>query len=91
VIGDYHRRLGAALTVPSDSWVEPADDLVETLTRLSRGANLVVLGAPSHRFHLVTDLADSIAEGVDCPALLVHTPLHERPSLRQRVILRFIS
>lgn len=91
LIGDYHRRLGDLLTVPCDSWVEPAEDLVGTLTRLSRGANLVILGAPSHRFHVVMDLADSIAEAVDCPALLVHTPLFERPSLPRRLIEQFIS
>jgi nucleotide-binding universal stress UspA family protein len=90
-IGDYHRRLGETLDVPWDSWVEPAEDLVETLTWLSRGANLVILGAPSHRFHQVTDLADRIAESVDCPALLVHTPRHERPSLARRLIERLIS
>jgi hypothetical protein len=90
-IGDYHRKLIETLDVPADSWVEAAEDLVETLTRLSRGANLVVLGAPSHRFHLVTDLADRIAEGVDCPSLLVHTPVFEQLSLRRRMIERFIS
>lgn len=51
----------------------------------------MILGAPSHRFHVVMDLADSIAEAVDCPALLVHTPLFERPSLPRRLIEQFIS
>ena len=91
LIGDYHRKLIETLDVPADSWVEAADDLVNTLTRLSRGANLVVLGAPSHRFHMVADLADRVAEAVDCPALLVHTPVHETMSLRRRLIERFIS
>jgi amino acid transporter len=78
-IHDYHEQLGAHLTVPWDDRVAPTEDLVETLTELSRGASLVILGAPSHRFHLVTDLADRIAESVDCPALLVHTPTLEQP------------
>lgn len=90
-IHDYHERLIATLDVPAESQVEAADNLVETLTRLSRGANLVVLGAPSHRFHVVTDLADRIAEGLDCPSLLVHTPVHDQMSLRRRIIEQFIS
>jgi len=90
-IHDYHERLISTLDVPVESQVEAADNLVATLSRLSRGANLVVLGAPSHRFHVVTDLADRIAEGLDCPSLLVHTPIHEQMTLRRRVIERFIS
>jgi len=82
----YHEQLGAALTVPWDDRVQPTDDLVETLTGLSRGANLVILGAPTHRFHVVTDLADKIAEAVDCPALLVHTPKLEKPGIVTRSI-----
>ena len=75
----YHEQLGDALTVPWDDRIQPTEDLVDTLTKLSRGANLVILGAPTHRFHLVEDLADRIAEAVDCPALLVHTPTLEKP------------
>jgi len=82
----YHQELGAALTVPWDDRVRPTDHLVETLTELSMGANLVILGAPTHRFHLVADLADRIAEAVDCPALIVHTPTLERPNLLTRGI-----
>ena len=52
MIEDYHRRLIETLGVPAESTVEAAADLVETITRLSTGTNLVVLGAPSHRFHL---------------------------------------
>jgi amino acid transporter len=76
----YHNELGGALTVPWDDRVRPTDHLVETLTELSIGANLVILGAPTHRFHLVADLADRIAEAVDCPALVVHSPTIERPN-----------
>lgn len=82
----YHEQLGATLTVPWDERVEPTSDLVATLTGLSRGANLVILGAPTHRFHVVTDLADSIAESIDCPALLVHTPTLEKPGVVTRTI-----
>ena len=91
LIEDYHSRLIDTLNVPAESLVEAADELVPTLTRMSRGANLVILGAPSHRFHLVADFADHVAEAVDCPALLVHTPVHEQMSWRRRMIERFIS
>ena len=86
VIHSYHDRLGSALSVPWDERVRPTEHLVETLTELSRGANLVVLGAPTHRFHIVTDLADRIAESVDCPALLVHTPDLEQPGVVTRAV-----
>jgi amino acid transporter len=83
-IVEYHQELGTKLTVPWDDRVRPTDHLVETLTELSMGANLVILGAPTHRFHLVADLADRIAEAVDCPALIIHTPTLERPNLITR-------
>lgn len=82
----YHGELGETLTVPWDDRVQPAEHLIETLTGLSRGANLVILGAPTHRFHVVTDLADSIAEAVDCPALLIHTPTLEKPGIVKRSV-----
>lgn len=87
----YHERLGSTLSVPWDDRIKPTDDLVETLTDLARGANLVVLGAPSHRLHLVADLADRIAEAVDCPALLVHTPKLEKPGPLTRAVQWFVS
>jgi hypothetical protein len=34
----------------------------------------------------VTDLADKIAENVDCPALLVHTPTLEKPGIVTRSV-----
>jgi amino acid transporter len=88
---EYHKQLGEQLTVPWDDRVKPTDHLVETLTELSIGSNLVVLGAPTHRFHLVADLADRIAEAVDCPALIVHTPRLERPNLLTRGIQWLIN
>jgi len=87
----YHEQLGEVLTVPWDDRIRPADDLVTTLTGLSRGSNLVILGAPTHRFHVVVDLADRIAESVDCPALLVHTPELEKPGPVTRAVQWFIS
>jgi hypothetical protein len=90
-IDGYHKRLIQTLGVRAESQVEAAENLVVTLTRLSRGANLVLLGAPSHRFHVATDLADRIAERLDCPALLIHTPVVETMSFGRRLIERFIS
>ncbi|MCJ7782140.1 MAG: APC family permease, partial [Acidimicrobiia bacterium] len=90
-IHKYHEQLGGTLSVPWDDRVGPTEDLVETLTELSRGANLVILGAPTHRFHLVTDLADRIAESVDCPALLVHTPTLEKPGPITRAVQWIIT
>jgi nucleotide-binding universal stress UspA family protein len=90
-IHKYHEQLGGTLSVPWDDRVGPTEDLVETLTELSRGANLVILGAPTHRFHLVADLADRIAESVDCPALLVHTPTLEKPGLITRAVQWIIT
>ncbi len=87
----YHEQLGEILTVPWDDRVSPTNDLVDTLTELSRGANLVILGAPSHRLHLVADLADRIAEAVDCPALLVHTPKLEKPGPATRAVQWLIT
>jgi len=90
-IDDYHKRLMLTLDVPVESQVEAAENLVATLARLSRGANLVLMGAPSHRFQVATDLADRIAERLDCPALLIHTPVIETMTFRRRLIERFIS
>ena len=90
-IHEYHERIGDVLTVAWDDLIRPTEDLVSTLTELSRGSNLVILGAPTHRFHVVTDLADRIAEAVDCPALLVHTPFLERPNVLVRALQWFIS
>jgi amino acid transporter/nucleotide-binding universal stress UspA family protein len=90
-IEKYHSRLIEILGIPAESVVEPANDLLPAITRLSKNASLVILGAPSHRFHLVTDLADRIAAEVKCPTLLVHTPRWENMSFWQRMIERFIS
>ncbi len=90
-IDEYHKRLMLTLGVPVESQVEAAENLVATLARLSRGANLVLMGAPSHRFQVATDLADRIAERLDCPALLIHTPVVETMTFRRRLIERFIS
>jgi hypothetical protein len=39
----------------------------------------------------VADLADRIAEAVDCPALVVHTPTLERPNILTRGIQWLIN
>jgi len=40
---------------------------------------------------MVMDLADRIAEGVDCPALLVHIPMLEKPNALVRAVQWLIS
>lgn len=89
-IADYHERLHQMIEVPTDSRIEPAGELLETLARLSRGANLVVMGAVANRFSPFADLADRIAEMVDAPALLVYAKVSARKSPLARVIEYFI-
>ncbi len=71
-IADYHERSARDDRVPTESRIEPAEELLGTFARLSRGANLVIMGAVASRFSFMTDLADRIAEMVDAPALLVY-------------------
>lgn len=74
---------------PTESRIEPAEELLGTIARLARGANLVILGAVASRFG-VSDLADRIAEMVDAPALLVYARVSARKSRLARVVEYFI-
>ncbi len=89
-IAEYHKRLHEMIDLPTESRIEPAGELLETLARLSRGANLVVMGAVATRFSIFNDLADRIAEMVDAPALLVYAKVSARKSRLARVIEYFI-
>lgn len=89
-IKDYHDHLHAMIDLPTESRIEPAEELVDTLARLSRGANLVVLGATASRFRLFSDLADRITEMMDAPALVVYANVSARKSRVSRVIEYFI-
>lgn len=89
-ITEYHDRLHDMIDLPTESRIEPAEELVNTLSRLSRGANLVVLGAVASRFRLVADLADRITEMVDAPALVVYANVSARKSILGRIIEYFI-
>jgi amino acid transporter len=85
-INEYHEHLQNLIDLPTESRVEPAEELLDTLARLSRGANLVVLGAVATRFRIFADLADRIAEMMDAPALLVYAKVSARKSLLGRII-----
>lgn len=85
-INEYHEHLQDLIELPTESRVEPAEELLVTLSRLSRGANLVILGAVATRFRIFADLADRIAEMTDAPALLVYAKVSARKSLLGRVI-----
>jgi hypothetical protein len=89
-IADYHERLHEMIAVPTESRIEPAEELLGTLARLSRGANLVIMGAVASRFSFMTDLADRIAEMVDAPALLVYARVSARKSRLARLVEYFI-
>ena len=89
-IAEYHQRLHEMITVPTESRIEPAEELLGTLARLSRGANLVIMGAVASRFSFMTDLADRIAEMVDAPALLVYAKVSARKSRIARLVEYFI-
>lgn len=89
-IAAYHERLHEMIPVPTESRIEPAEELLGTIARLSRGANLVILGAVATRLSFVSDLADRIAEMVDAPALLVYATVSARKSRLARLIEYFI-
>jgi amino acid transporter len=89
-ISEYHERLHAMIDLPTESRIEPAEELVDTLARLSRGANLVVLGAVATRFRIFHDLADRITEMLDAPALVVYANVSARKSILGRIIEYFI-
>jgi nucleotide-binding universal stress UspA family protein len=85
-IREYHERLHSMIDLPTESRIEPAEELIETLERLARGANLVVLGAVANRFQIFSDLADRIAESLDAPVLLVYAKVSAKKSLLGRII-----
>ncbi|MDJ0923703.1 MAG: amino acid permease [Acidimicrobiia bacterium] len=89
-IKEYHDHLHTMITLPTESRIEPAEELVDTLARLSRGANLVVIGAVASRFRLFADLADRITEMMDAPALVVYANLSARKTRLSRIIEYFI-
>ncbi len=89
-IREYHEHLHQMIDQPTESQIEPAEELVDTLARLSRGANLVVLGAVASRVRIFTDLADRITEMMDAPALVVYANLSAKKSRLGRVIEYFI-
>jgi len=89
-IREYHECLHEMIGAPTESRVERAEDLLNTLARLSRGANLVILGSVAKRFRIFTDLANRIASMVDAPTLIVYANSSSKSSLLTRIIERLI-
>jgi len=86
----YHTRLDQVTPARTLSRIERSENLVESLTRLARGANLVIIGAAAQRFRMFSDLADRIAEELDCPVLLVHARDSHRKTLIGRILEHLI-
>jgi len=89
-IAEYHEHLHEMISLPTESRIEPAEELLGTIARLSRGANLVIMGAVASRFSFITDLADRVAEMVDAPTLLVYAKVSARKSRLARIVEYFI-
>lgn len=89
-IAEYHKRLHEMIALPTESRIEPAAELLDTIAMQARGANLVIMGAVASRFSFMTDLADRIAEMVDAPALQVYARVSARKSRLARIIEYFI-
>jgi nucleotide-binding universal stress UspA family protein len=89
-IAEYHKHLHEMISLPTESRIEPAEELLGTIARLSRGANLVIMGAVASRFSFITDLADRIAEMVDAPTLLVYAKVSAHKSRLARIVEYFI-
>ena len=89
-IAEYHKQLHEMISLPTESRIEPAAELLDTIARLARGANLVIMGAVASRFRLTTDLADRIAEMVDAPALQVYAKVSARKSWLAKIVEYFI-
>ncbi|NQV06571.1 amino acid permease [bacterium] len=86
----YHTKLDELTAVDTESEIERAENLVVALTSLARGANLVVLGSAAQRYRMFSDLADRIAEQLDCPVLLVHATDSHRRTMVGGWLERFI-
>jgi len=90
VISEYHHELMALCRSETTSSVVRSADLVEALGTIARDADLVILGASLRRFHIFADLADRIAERVDCSVLLVEANDTARRSFLGRLLEKLI-
>jgi amino acid transporter/nucleotide-binding universal stress UspA family protein len=90
VISEYHDQLIALCRSETTSSVVRSADLVEALGDIARDADLVILGASLRRFRFFADLADRIAERVDCSVLLVEANDTARRSFLGRLLEKFI-
>ncbi len=90
VIAEYHGELIDLCRAEATSSVVRADDVVEALGSSARDADLVILGASLRRFRFFADLADRIAERVDCSVLLVSARDTARRTFLGRLLEKFI-
>ncbi|MEE9298588.1 MAG: universal stress protein, partial [Acidimicrobiia bacterium] len=89
-IGEYHEELMKLGRAKTTSSVIRSDDVVEALGAIASDADLVILGASLRRFHFFADLADRIAERVDCSVLLVEAKDTARRTFLGRLLEKFI-
>ncbi len=89
-IAEYHQQLIALCESEVSSIVEGSADLVDALERSARDADLVILGAPLHHLPFLADLADRIAERVDCSVLLVEAHQTARRTFLGRLLEKLI-
>jgi len=89
-IREYHEQLMELCRTDTTSAVVRSDDVVEALGGIASDADLVILGASLHRFHIFADLADRIADRVDCSVLLVSAKNTARRSFLGKLLEKFI-
>ncbi len=89
-IREYHEELMKLGRAKTTSSVIRSDDVVEALGAIASDADLVILGASLRRFHFFADLADRIAERVDCSVLLVEAKDTARRTFLGRLLEKFI-
>jgi amino acid transporter/nucleotide-binding universal stress UspA family protein len=87
----YHQRLDALVPGAIESTVSRTQDLIEEIVQVTAGADLVVMGAPTHRVRLFgADLAERIADRLDMPVMMVHTNRQPRLAWYDRALERVI-
>ncbi len=89
-VESYHHRLEELIDVDTESVVARAADLIPELDTLAADADLVLLGAATHRVRLFGDLADRIADSLESPVMMVHTSNFPRPTWLEATLERVI-
>ena len=86
----YHARLEEVWETRVESRVARSANLFTVLDELTAGADLVILGAASRASTRFSDLSERIAASVDLPVLTVRPAVPHTPTLRRRLLDRFI-